>query len=1040
MQTEPIAVLLVEDNPGDARLVRELLREVNAPQITLIHVQTLAEALDCLVTSEGLNVQKVKIEGFNQTTNQQPCEPRGDRFSPSIEVILLDLSLPDGQGLETVRRVRNAVPEVPIVVMSGLADEAIALSAVQEGAQDYLVKGHADSHLLIRTVRYAIERQRMQIRLQQTQQALQQQLEREALVNRITTALNSNLDPKSVVDEIVRQTAVPMSCDFCMVIRDLPESNQIYIEAEYWSPISDAVKPIHQSPLQGTTLSLEGWETVRSELLQNRPVAIANTTDFWLTPAYQALCPETRPSAMLLAPIFVREKFYGYLVVGSVKPRPPFLEWEIQLLQQLAGQTAIALYNAQELEHLESLVQERTQQLAQEKTLLEAILDSIQEGITVTQPDGQIVLLNRAALQIYGLVGNGVTPTSTPGSMPHVKDFLTKLKVRNPDSSRPRRSELPLTRALQGEVFTDQELVVHGLNGERKWVSINGAAICDEAGKVVLAVNTTRDITERKQAEKALRESETKFRTLYESTSAAVMLLDEQGFFDCNSATLQLFGCNDLEEFCGKHPSKFSPPTQPDGENSLSLACDRITTALTEGNCRFDWIHQKSDGTDFPAEVTLTAIELGNRKVLQAVVYDISDRMNKEIELREAKEAAEAGSRAKSEFLATMSHELRTPLNAILGLSHILRQEIFGTLNEKQKEYVTCINNSGEHLLSLINDILDLSKVEAGKEQLCPMPIIVPHLCEYVVTIMREQAYERGLQLTSKIDPEVDVCVADERRLKQMLLNLLSNAIKFTPSGKVSLIVQKQPGCIAFTVADTGIGIAPDKLPLLFEPFRQLDSGLNRQFAGTGLGLSLTRSLARLHGGDVTVSSTPGKGSEFTLYLPDMSDESASIYQLPGERDDSSLLSSDPNNGELRVATNPLSVAGKSVAGKSVAGKGRILIVEDDESSGLLLQDYLQIVGHSVEHLLDGKDFLQRVRTFQPHLILLDVNLPGGYSGLDLLKNLRQQPELEGLPVVMVTAKTMTEDRKCCLDAGANDYLSKPIGIPQLELILMKYL
>ncbi|MBD1901166.1 response regulator [Trichocoleus sp. DQ-A3] len=1030
MQTEPIAVLLVEDNPGDARLVRELLREVNAPQITLIHVQTLTEALDCLVSSEGLNVQKLKIERFNQPANQQPFELKGDRLPLSIGVILLDLSLPDAQGLETVRRVCNAVPEVPIVVMSGLADEAIALSAVQEGAQDYLVKGHADSHLLLRTVRYAIERQRMQIRLQQTQRALQQQLEREALVNRITTALNSNLDPKSVVDEIVRQTAVPMSCDFCMVVRDLSESNRVYIEAEYWPHLSDAVKPISQSPLQGTTLSVEGWETVRSELLENRPVAIINTTDFWLTPAYQALCPKARPSAMLLSPIFVREQFYGYLVVGSIKPRPPFLEWEIQLLQQLAGQTAIALYNAHELEQLESLVQERTQQLAQEKTLLEAILDSIQEGITVTQPDGQIVLLNRAALQIYGLVGNGVTPTSAPGSVPHVKNFLTKLKVRHPDGSRPRRSELPLTRALQGEVFTDQELVVHGLNGERKWVSINGAAIRDDRGKVLLAVNTTRDITERKQAEKALRESETKFRTLYESTSAAVMLLDEQGFFDCNSATLQLFGCNGLEEFCGKHLSEFSPPTQPDGQNSLSLACDRITTALTEGNCRFDWIYRKSDGKDFPAEVTLTAIELDNRKVLQAVVYDISDRMNKEIELREAKEAAEAGSRAKSEFLATMSHELRTPLNAILGLSHIMRQEIFGTLNEKQKEYVTCINNSGEHLLSLINDILDLSKVEAGKEQLCPMPIIVPHLCEYIVTIMREQAYERGLQLTSEIDPEIDVCVADERRLKQMLLNLLSNAIKFTPSGQVSLIVQKQPGCIAFTVADTGIGIAPEKLSLLFEPFRQLDSGLNRQFAGTGLGLSLTRSLARLHGGDVTVSSTLGKGSEFTLYLPDMSNESVSIYQFPSEGGDSSSLSSGLNNGELKAAANPF----------SLPGKRRILIVEDDENSGLLLQDYLQVVGHTVEHLLDGTDFLQRVRNFQPDLILLDVNLPGGYSGLDLLKDLKQQPELERLPVVMVTVNTMAEDRDRFLEAGANDYLSKPIGIPQLELILMKHL
>lgn len=232
-------------------------------------------------------------------------------------------------------------------------------------------------------------------------------------------------------------------------------------------------------------------------------------------------------------------------------------------------------------------------------------------------------------------------------------------------------------------------------------------------------------------------------------------------------------------------------------------------------------------------------------------------------------EAEEAGSLVKSEFLATMSHELRTPLNTILGLGELILQEDFGPLNEKQKKYLTSIQSSGEHLLALINDILDLSEVEAGKEKLDFVSLDVREVCHRCLAMVRQQASERGLKLTLDINPQARICVADERRCQQMLLNLLSNAVKFTPKGEVSLIVTKLPEKIAFTVKDTGIGIPSEKLPLLFEPFRQLDSGLNRRFPGTGLGLALTRSLAWLHGGDVMVRSTVGQGSEFTLYLPD---------------------------------------------------------------------------------------------------------------------------------------------------------------------------
>ncbi|BAY24274.1 two-component sensor histidine kinase [Calothrix sp. NIES-2100] len=394
------------------------------------------------------------------------------------------------------------------------------------------------------------------------------------------------------------------------------------------------------------------------------------------------------------------------------------------------------------------------------------------------------------------------------------------------------------------------------------------------AGSIADFVTLAIEASERNAAESALRQSEAQFRAIFECSSIGIGLIDmNTQIVDANPALCQMLGYN-REELCGKLFTNYVSPQKGD----LDLLRQMISGIGSDADqfverhrIEMERLFLHKDGGLVWTHLSVSVIRdiHGNPEFFLTIIEDITERKQTELKLRASQAAAEAGSRAKSEFLATMSHELRTPLNAIMGLSQLLQQEMVGSLNDKQKEYINCIYSSGEHLLALINDILDLSKVEAGKEELLLLPLLVTDICNSVISTVSDIALEKGLQFTSTIAPEANICVADERRIKQMLLNLLTNAIKFTSKGEVSLEVKKVSDGITFTVADTGIGIDSHQFQFLFEPFKQLDSRLNRQYEGTGLGLALTRKLARLHGGDVTVESTLGAGSRFTLFLPD---------------------------------------------------------------------------------------------------------------------------------------------------------------------------
>ncbi|MCI0697060.1 response regulator [candidate division KSB1 bacterium] len=391
-------------------------------------------------------------------------------------------------------------------------------------------------------------------------------------------------------------------------------------------------------------------------------------------------------------------------------------------------------------------------------------------------------------------------------------------------------------------------------------------------------------------------------------------------------------------------------------------------------------------------------------------------------ELRTANEKLARAARLKDEFLANMSHELRTPLNAILGISEALQEQVYGLLNENQLQALGDVEESGRHLLALINDILDLSKIEMGKLKLEMVPVGVAWVCEASLHFINQIAQQKRLKVVTTIDSAVTTIQADERQLKQILVNLLSNAVKFTPEGgKIGLEVvgNAEQETVYFTVWDNGIGIVRKNLERLFQPFVQLDSSLSRQYSGTGLGLALVHRLVELHGGGISVESEPGEGSRFIVSLPWPAENLT-------DRAEKETFTAKP-------ITTLASLGGVIPVsnGKCKATSRLILLVEDNESSIRTVSDYLCAKSYRVIVVRNGSEVVNLAREERPEVILMDIQIPG-MDGLEAIRRVRAEAELSNIPIIALTALAMCGDREKCLAAGANDYMSKPIQLKKL--------
>ncbi|MBW4668447.1 MAG: hybrid histidine kinase/response regulator HrmK [Cyanomargarita calcarea GSE-NOS-MK-12-04C] len=368
----------------------------------------------------------------------------------------------------------------------------------------------------------------------------------------------------------------------------------------------------------------------------------------------------------------------------------------------------------------------------------------------------------------------------------------------------------------------------------------------------------------------------------------------------------------------------------------------------------------------------------------------------------------------KNQFLANTSHEIRTPLSSILGFTHLLLAQGYDPTSLRHQEYLNIILSSGKHLLALINDILDLSKIEANQLEVQWETVNVPEMCRNVLALVKEKAANKGLKLRFELDKNVTTLVADPLRLKQMLLNLLFNALKFTTKGAVGLEVVSQNGFLHFTVWDTGAGISKEDQVQLFQPYFQIANPAVSRDEGTGLGLAVTRKLAEIHGGSVEVESVIDNGSRFRILIP----LSLEIESL------------EPQELQEQFPTAYCSVL--------TPNSLDILLVEDDLPNGQMIQTYLARLGYQVTWVTSCTSMWDVLTKANPAVILIDIRLPDG-NGLEVVRQLRSDEQYQMIPVIAQTAMAMKGDRESCLAAGVNDYISKPIDLLLLASLVSKY-
>ncbi len=528
----------------------------------------------------------------------------------------------------------------------------------------------------------------------------------------------------------------------------------------------------------------------------------------------------------------------------------------------------------------------------------------------------------------------------------------------------------------------------------------------------------TREIQEREKAEISLRESEQRYRAVAESANEGIVTIDSRAqIVSWNRGATAIFHYTEAESI-GASVALLMP------ERYRQACLAGIGALLAGGETQIIGTPQefnglRKDGQEVPLELSISTWVAGEQPFFTGIIRDISERKRGEAALHAAKEEAESATRAKSQFLATMSHEIRTPINALLGMGELLLET---SLSDEQRYFLEISNQSGAALLALINDILDLSKIEAGQLDMERVVFDLPNLITGTVEILNLLAKDRGNRLELHWQEALPQWViGDPGRLRQVLLNLVNNALKFTQQGLVTVTVGAGAGdFLHFSVRDTGIGIAPEKLEAIFLPFNQADSSVTRTFGGTGLGLTICRQIIQHAGGQIAVESRLGEGSHFYFYWPL---PRTSSPELERER-----IGKDESKG-VRMAD-------------AEQGSPQLLLVEDSEENQILIRAYLRSGRYRLDVVNNGAEAVEQIQRVRYDLILMDIQMPvlDGYAATQKIRAWEKalHPQ-QRIPIVAVTADAMKESLDRAKEAGCDLCLTKPVSKKRLLEVLASY-
>ena len=652
------------------------------------------------------------------------------------------------------------------------------------------------------------------------------------------------------------------------------------------------------------------------------------------------------------------------------------------ILDTIAGGAILAAFAAVTMVAIRRRREERAS-----AALLGSVLDNAPIGLGLLDPDLCVQHMNQSLASMGERSLDAEMGASLWDILPHMREAL---EPRLQEVLRARRTIAGIDVVTQG---------VGGL-GQREFQFGFFPLPADASGGTPGVGLVVTDVTIRKRAERRLRESEERYRTLIETSASIVWTASPEGELAGSQPSWTAFTGQLPAEYQGSGWAQAIHPE--DREAALAAWRDAVAQhALYAIDCRL----RRADGAwRIMAARAVPIIDDGAIREYVGTHTDITERKLAEEELSAAKDAAEAANRAKSQFLANMSHELRTPLSAVIGYSEMLEEEMEETGESHLLGDIRKIQSNARHLLSLINDVLDLSKIEADRMTTFAETFDVAGLVQDVATTVDTLVKQKGNELVLELAPDLGTMHTDQVKLRQCLFNLVSNAAKFTENGRIRLCAERDGDTLVISVADSGIGMTPEQLARLFQRFTQADVSTTRRFGGTGLGLALTRAFCRLLGGDVDVTSTFGSGSTFTMRLP------AELPQPPAEAD----LPRPALHSEAQHL---------------------VLVIDDDPAQRDLLGRFLEREGFAVRSAPDGRTGIDIARATLPRAILLDVMMPQ-MDGWSVLSALKAEPALAAIPVVMVT---FVNEPGLGQSLGAAETVLKPVQWDRLRQVMERF-